>query len=245
MSPCDADPRGAAPCTRRFPVLPVISIALVIGVAVLVIAFVLSRVEDEQHRGGPLRNAGRRRGAQPINTAFEGLTTFRGNATRSYYGEGPVPLDPVIGWRTPSARLCSTSFVGIESERVVRHGVDRAAERRGRRGRLDRGPRGRLRRQLPLPRRAHGPAAPAPADDRDLAKGSATTDPDGFPLYYAGSRDGRFRIVATDRRGSPSCSGRSTAPRASTRRSATTIGTAPPSSSTTSCSRAARTAGST
>src|SRR5688500_11687782 len=90
--------------TRRFPVLPVISVALVIGVAVVVIAFILSRVEDEQHRGGPLRNDAPPAGAAPINTAFEGITTFRGNAARSYYGEGPVPLDPVIGWRSPSVR---------------------------------------------------------------------------------------------------------------------------------------------
>jgi hypothetical protein len=33
----------------------------------------------------------------------------------------------------------------------------------------------------------------------DLAKGSATSDPDGFPLYYAGSRDNKFRIIALDR----------------------------------------------
>ena len=34
---------------------------------------------------------------------------------------------------------------------------------------------------------------------RDLAKGSASSDPDGFPLYYAGSRDGHFRVIAMDR----------------------------------------------
>src|SRR5688500_982095 len=99
------------PMTRRFPVLPVISGALVIAAAVLVVAFVLSRVEDEQHRGGPLRNPTPLEGPGPVNTTFEGLTTFRGNATRTYYGEGPVPLDPVIGWRTPSDRMCSVSFV--------------------------------------------------------------------------------------------------------------------------------------
>ena len=33
----------------------------------------------------------------------------------------------------------------------------------------------------------------------DLAKGSATSDPDGYPLYYAGSRDNLFRVVAMDR----------------------------------------------
>ena len=34
----------------------------------------------------------------------------------------------------------------------------------------------------------------------DLAKGSATSDPDGYPLYYGGSRDNKLRIVALDRR---------------------------------------------
>jgi len=38
-----------------------------------------------------------------------------------------------------------------------------------------------------------------PLVTKDLAKGSATTDPDGFPLYYAGSRDGHLRVVALDR----------------------------------------------
>jgi outer membrane protein assembly factor BamB len=33
----------------------------------------------------------------------------------------------------------------------------------------------------------------------DLAKGPATSDPDGYPLYYAGSRDNKLRIVALDR----------------------------------------------
>ncbi len=34
----------------------------------------------------------------------------------------------------------------------------------------------------------------------DLAKGSATSDADGYPLYYAGSRDNYLRVVAMDRR---------------------------------------------
>jgi len=185
--------------TRRFPVLPIISGAIVIGVALLVLAFVLSRVEDEEHRGGPLRSDTLPPGAEPINTAIEGVTTWRGNATRSYYGEGPVPLDPVIGWRVPSERMCSVSFVGIEKSRWCGTGwtgqpnvlVRDDGTIEVREGAYDgmyhfvNGLTG-----LPL-----GPALAT----RDLAKGSATTDPDGFPLYYAGSRDGRFRIVATDR----------------------------------------------
>jgi outer membrane protein assembly factor BamB len=185
--------------TRRFPVLPVISGALVIGVAVLVIGFILSRVEDEQHRGDPLRNPTPPGGTAPINTEIEGVTTFRGNAARSYYGEGPVPHDPVIGWRSPSERMCSVSFVGIERSRWcgtgwtgqpnVLVGEDGSIEVRE--GAYD-GMYHFLNGLTGLPLRP-------PLATRDLAKGSATTDPDGFPLYYAGSRDGRFRIVATDR----------------------------------------------
>ena len=63
-------------------------------------------------RSGPtgVAVAGRRADPGPINTAFPGITTFRGNATRDYYGEGPVPRHPVIRWSYPeSGELCSTS----------------------------------------------------------------------------------------------------------------------------------------
>ena len=46
-----------------------------------------------------------------------------------------------------------------------------------------------------------GEAVRPPLVTGDLAKGSATSDPDGFPLYYAGSRDGHLRVVALDRDG--------------------------------------------
>jgi outer membrane protein assembly factor BamB len=186
--------------TRRLPVLPVISAALVVGTAILVIAFILSRVEDEQHRGGPLRNPTPPAGHGPIDTEVEGLTTFRGNATRTYHGEGPVPLDPVIGWRVPAERMCSVSFVGIESDEWCGTGwtgqpnvvVGEDGTIEVREGAYD-GMYHFLDGTTGLPLRP-------PLPTRDLAKGSATSDPDGFPLYYAGSRDGRFRIVATDRR---------------------------------------------
>jgi outer membrane protein assembly factor BamB len=38
-----------------------------------------------------------------------------------------------------------------------------------------------------------------PLQTLDLAKGSATTDPDGYPLYYGGSRDNYLRVMALDR----------------------------------------------
>lgn len=183
---------------RRLPVLPVVSSALVVSVVVLVAAIVISRLEEPQHRGGPLRNPTPPRAGEPIGGVVEGITTFRGNPTRTYHGEGPVPLDPVIGWRTPAEPMCSVSFVGLESDRwcgtgwtgqpnviVTEDGVE------VREGAYD-GAYHFLDGLTGLPVR---PSLPT----RDLAKGSATSDPDGFPLYYAGSRDGRFRIVALDR----------------------------------------------
>ena len=192
----------AARVRRRFPVLPVVSSALVVVFAVLIAALVLSRVEEAQHRGGPLRNPAPPAGAEPIGEV-EGITTFRGNASRTYHGEGPVPLDPVIGWRSPSQRMCSDSFVGIERSRwcgtgwtgqpnVVVVPTDEGEVTEVREGAYD-GMYHFLDGQTGLPVRA-------PLPTRDLAKGSATSDPDGYPLYYAGSRDGRLRIVALDRR---------------------------------------------
>ena len=32
----------------------------------------------------------------------------------------------------------------------------------------------------------------------DIIKGSVTIDPDGFPIVYTGSRDGRYRAIAVD-----------------------------------------------
>ena len=48
---------------------------------------------------------------EPINTTFPGLTTFRGNASRSYYGQGPVPTAPVVRWVYPSdgSKMCAMS----------------------------------------------------------------------------------------------------------------------------------------
>ncbi len=42
--------------------------------------------------------------------AVQGLLTFRGNPTRSWYGSGPVPRAPVELWRYPQGGgMCGTS----------------------------------------------------------------------------------------------------------------------------------------
>ena len=50
--------------------------------------------------------------------AFDGLLTFRGSPTRSFYGRGPVPDDPAVQWRFPEegeGGLCRQSTVGTET----------------------------------------------------------------------------------------------------------------------------------
>ncbi len=136
----------------------------------------------------------------PINTSFPGLTTFRGNATRDYYGRGPVPKDPRIIWRYPvSGGLCSTSSdqngprqwcgTGWTGQpNVIQHEDGSIEVRIGAYDGHYHFLSGLTGQQL-RPDLVTG----------DLAKGSATSDPNGYPLYYAGSRDNLFRIVALDR----------------------------------------------
>ena len=84
---------GAPPRSPRPGPLPV---WLVVAIAVIS-AFALVQVvrDATASAGAPFPN-GPVTPAQPINATFPGLTTFRGNATRTYYGEGPVPSDPTI-----------------------------------------------------------------------------------------------------------------------------------------------------
>ncbi len=142
--------------------------------------------------------------AGPINTAIAGITTFRGNASRSYYGQGPVPGDPVARWRSPNdgstwcsdsaeggpgsavKEWCGTGWTGQPNVVAARDGtmMVRVGAYDGHYHFLD-----------------AGTGVPVMPDlvTGDLAKGSATSDPDGYPLYYAGSRDNLFRVVALDR----------------------------------------------
>jgi outer membrane protein assembly factor BamB len=136
---------------------------------------------------------------EPINSGIEGLTTFRGNATRTYYGRGPVPEDPEILWRYPlSGGLCSRSsdeggertwcgtgwtgqpnVVEVDGRTEVRFGAyDRAVH---------------------VVHARTGEAVYQPFVTGDLIKGTVTSDPDGYPLLYVGSRDNELRVLALDR----------------------------------------------
>lgn len=137
---------------------------------------------------------------QPYGDKVEGLLTFRGNPTRTYYGQGPVPRStPVERWRYPrSGGLCRQS-----TDNTGTHvwcgsgwtGQPAVFERDGRTwvvfGAYD----GAVHF---LDAETGKPILPK-FQTGDIIKGSVTVDPDGFPLVYTGSRDNYYRILAIDR----------------------------------------------
>lgn len=128
----------------------------------------------------------------------QGLTMFRGNPTRTWYGEGPLPLTPTIAWKYPDSPMCSLSEVfgvtkqwcgnGWTGQPVVWEHENGSTEIIF--GAYD--------------RKVHFVDSQTGKDVRpsfltgDLIKGSVTLDPDGYPLLYFGSRDNKLRIVALD-----------------------------------------------
>ena len=177
-----------------------IAAGVVSAVMVAVVGWALVRGGDAGSTGAAPPASISVRTPKPANRAVRGVTTFRGNATRSYYGRGPVPLDPVVRWQHPEVtKLCSESIVGVDVTQWCGTGwtgQPNVVELRGggievREGAYDG--------KYHFVDGDTGEPVRPPLVTKDLAKGSATTDPDGFPLYYAGSRDGHLRVVALDR----------------------------------------------
>ncbi|HEX9121811.1 MAG TPA: PQQ-binding-like beta-propeller repeat protein [Actinomycetota bacterium] len=136
---------------------------------------------------------------EPINTAYRGISTFRGNATRTYYGVGPVPRKPTVIWGYPvSGSLCSTSSDQHGERLWCGTGWTGQPNVIARDGRIEVRVGAYDGSYHFLDGRTGEPVRPDLVTG-DLAKGSATSDPDGYPLYYAGSRDNLFRVVALDR----------------------------------------------
>jgi outer membrane protein assembly factor BamB len=138
---------------------------------------------------------------QPYPDAeVEGLLTFRGNPSRSYYGVGPVPQAPVELHRFPDEPMCRES-VNLGETKVWCGmgwtGQPLIVEREDRRWAIFGGYDGHvhfmdaLTGERILPDVATG----------DIIKGTPTVDPEGFPLVYTGSRDDLLRVIAFDRPG--------------------------------------------
>ena len=133
----------------------------------------------------------------PIDPQHPGFTTLRGNWSRSFQGVGPVPLRPKVFWRVGpwcgssndqgvTSTWCGTGWNGTPN---VIPQKDGSVEIRV----------GGYDYSYHFLDGATGRPTRPPFHTGDLAKGSATSDPNDYPLYYVGSRDNQFRILALDR----------------------------------------------
>ncbi len=133
-----------------------------------------------------------------VPTGATGLLTFRGNATRSFYGTGPLPAAPAVHWEYPDRRMCSDSTVGLEVSEWCGTGwtgQPAVVERNGRTWVIF----GAYDGAVHFLDGATGRSLLPPFRTGDLVKGSVTVDPDGYPLVYIGSRDNAYRVIAIDR----------------------------------------------
>lgn len=136
---------------------------------------------------------------QPYGDVVEGLLTFRGNPTATYYGKGPIPSSPEIKWRYPDTPMCSTSTdLGVTStwcgngwtgQPVIWERPDGITEMIF----------GAYDRKLHFVDAESGQDTRSPILTGDIIKGTPTIDPDGYPIVYFGSRDNKIRAVALDR----------------------------------------------
>ncbi len=134
-----------------------------------------------------------------VNAEIEGLLTFRGNPSRSYYGVGPVPrAAPAKLHRFPAEPMCRRSLNLGESKiwcGMGWTGQPLIVEREDRRWAIF----GAYDGNLHFIDALTGQRILPDVETGDLIKGTPTVDPEGFPLVYFGSRDDQLRIVAFDR----------------------------------------------
>jgi len=128
--------------------------------------------------------------------AVEGLLTFRGNPTRSYYGEGPVPRRAAVGFRFPrEGGMCRESTNLGETKvwcGMGWTGQPAVFERDGRTWAVF----GAYDGAVHFVDADTGERILPDFPTGDLIKGSVTVDPDGYPLVYTGSRDDEYRILS-------------------------------------------------
>ncbi len=129
-----------------------------------------------------------------------GLTTFRGNPTRTYYGRGPVPHEPERVWRYPDEPMCTVETsgsgetttwcgTGWTGQPLVWERPDGVTEVVF----------GAYDGAVHFVDADSGDATRPPFHTDHMVKGTESLDPDGYPLLYTGSRDGKLRVVALDR----------------------------------------------
>jgi len=128
-----------------------------------------------------------------------GITMFRGNPTRTYFGSGPLPdSPPELAWQFPEQAMAAQSPVGTKTrwwtgtgwtgQPVVWERPDGVTEVIF----------GAYDKKIHFLDAATGERTRPDYSMGEIIKGSVTLDPDGYPLLYTGSRDPRFRILALD-----------------------------------------------
>lgn len=132
----------------------------------------------------------------PINTEFEGLTMFRGNASRTYYGEGPIPSSPGIVWKF-GPMSGTSSNLGTTSTWTGTGWTGQPAvfEREGKTWVVF----GAYDWKIHFLDAETGEKLLPDFKGGDIFKGSPVVDPDGYPLVFMGCRDNKWRVIAIDR----------------------------------------------
>jgi hypothetical protein len=129
-----------------------------------------------------------------------GVTMFRGNNTRTFYGTGPLPTNPSVLWQYPKTKaLCGSSTVrgkttqwcgnGWTGQPVIWERPDGITELIF----------GAYDKKIHFLNAETGEKTRESFATGDIIKGSVTLDPDGYPILYSGSRDNFYRIIALDR----------------------------------------------
>lgn len=129
----------------------------------------------------------------------DGLTMFRGNPTRTYFGTGPVSTTaPERLWRYPSEAMAGLSPVGSEEKWWYGTGWTGQPLAYNRPDGITELIFGAYDKHIHFLNAETGERLRPSYDMGDIIKGTVTLDPDGYPLLYAGSRDPRFRILSLD-----------------------------------------------
>jgi PQQ-like domain len=137
---------------------------------------------------------------RPYGKNVNGLLTFRGNPTRTFYGTGPaVRSNPTELWAFPKdGVMCGTTSVKVGEVQTWCGngwtGQPAVIERDGRTWIIT----GGYDHRIHFVDAATGERILPDFVTGDLVKGSLALDPDGYPLVYSGSRDGYFRILSYD-----------------------------------------------
>jgi len=131
--------------------------------------------------------------------SVEGLTMFRGNPTRTFYGSGPIgDKAPKQQWRFPNKPMAGDSPTGTQAKRWAGMGWTGQPLVHEREDGLTEVIFGAYDKSLHFLDASTGERLRPDYDMGDIIKGTPTLDPDGYPLLYSGSRNPRFRILALD-----------------------------------------------